>query len=78
MKSNTQRKHEIIDNIISFIEENENELAPIICKDLKLKNIDEHESQIYDSVNNKYYDVSVSDIVIATLKRAKIAIKTFK
>jgi hypothetical protein len=64
--------------ILSFLEENKDDLPNIISSDLKLKIKDLELTSIYDDVEDIRYDVSFDDIVLATVSRVIIAIGTFK
>lgn len=72
-------KENIIDEIIEFLEEdNTDALIDHVKEDLNIKNIDPELSKIYDMVEEKFYEVSLEDIIKAVLSRVIIAIETFK
>ena len=65
-----------IDQATEFLNKNEHELIDFIEVDLRIE-IDHECSKIYDTVTEKFHDVSFQEIVRATKNRIVVALETF-
>ena len=81
MKRTKVDKQELLDEILSFFQGEEGDIADlcdIILEDLSIDNLDHELSQLYDPITDKKYDISFEDIVRATLKRVIMAVESFE
>lgn len=62
---------------LNFLENNFEALVEHVIKDLGIEYIDIELSRIFDSLNEKIYQISIDEIIKATRDRIIIALETF-
>ena len=68
----------MIQTIDDFLLDTQEELIEVVLNELNISKIDRELSQVYDSVSDKFYNVSIDDIIKTTVNRIRTGIRTFE